>query len=239
MAVDGGMKCVKYLVFIFNLLFWICGIALIALGIYVQVTLNSSVIIKNAASAAPAIVLIAVGVVIFFISFFGCCGAAKENYCMVTTFAVLLSLVFLVEIAAAIAGYVFRDKIQGAFQDAITDGMSKYNTNNSSREQIDGLQRDFHCCGAANATDWSKYDPYKAGNVVPDSCCKNFTLGCGKNTSSTNIYTSGCATSIETTLKKNVGIVAGVALGIAFFELLGIVFACCLMKGIRSGYEVM
>lgn len=75
-------------------------------------------------------------------------------------------------------------------------------------------------------------------------------------------------------MKKNILIVAAVALGIALFEvgrgaghpppwgwtpppwgwtpppgdgahplpplqILGIVFACCLMKGIRSGYEVM
>ena len=35
------------------------------------------------ASSAP-IVLIVVGVVVFFIAFFGCCGAWKESYCMVT-----------------------------------------------------------------------------------------------------------------------------------------------------------
>eukprot|EP00064_Thunnus_orientalis_P015736 superscaffoldBa00002975_g15793 len=62
------------------------------------------------ASGAP-IVLIGIGVVIFFIAFFGCCGAWKENYCMVTTFAILISLIIIVEIAAAIAGYIFRNKV--------------------------------------------------------------------------------------------------------------------------------
>ncbi|XP_075055702.1 CD63 antigen [Mixophyes fleayi] len=237
MAVEGGMKCVKYLVFIFNLLFWFCGIALIALGIYVQIHLNSSLIIKNASSSGPAIVLIAVGVVIFFISFFGCCGAAKENYCMVTTFAVLLALVFLVEVAAAIAGYIFRDKVQDAFKDAFVDGMGKYNTSAEVMRGIDDLQREFKCCGAANYTDWKSYAPYKDRTDVPDSCCVTFSVGCGKNIS--NIYTTGCAGSIDSWFRTNVGIVAGVALGIAFFELLGVIFACCLMKGIRSGYEVM
>lgn len=27
--------------------------------------------------------LIAIGIIIFFIAFFGCCGAIKENYCMI------------------------------------------------------------------------------------------------------------------------------------------------------------
>ncbi|CAI9546732.1 unnamed protein product [Staurois parvus] len=109
MAVEGGMKCIKYLIFIFNLIFWLCGIALIGLGIYVQIYLNKTLTISNVSTSGAPIVLIVVGVVIFFISFFGCCGAVKENYCMVTTFAVLLGVIFLVEIAAAIAGYVFRN----------------------------------------------------------------------------------------------------------------------------------
>lgn len=29
--------------------------------------------------------LIAIGIIIFIIAFFGCCGAIKENYCMITT----------------------------------------------------------------------------------------------------------------------------------------------------------
>ncbi|KAG8452433.1 hypothetical protein GDO86_004291 [Hymenochirus boettgeri] len=64
----------------------VCGIALIALGIYVQIQLNHTLIMKNAASSGAPIVIIAVGVVIFLISFLGCCGALKENYCMVTTY---------------------------------------------------------------------------------------------------------------------------------------------------------
>ncbi|XP_063282408.1 CD63 antigen [Pelobates fuscus] len=238
MAVEGGMKCVKYLMFIFNFIFWICGVALIALGIYVQVQLNHSILIKNASSSGAPIVIIAVGVVIFFISFFGCCGAVKENYCMVTTFAVLLVLIFLVEIAAAIAGYVLRDKARTAFQEVFIDGMKNYTTKDIS-EAINAAQRDFKCCGAANYTDWDKYGPFIGKNEVPDSCCKNETKDCGKNYNTTNINTDGCVEGIYTMIKGNIAIIAGVALGIAFFEILGIIFACCLMKGIRSGYEVM
>lgn len=62
----------------------LCGLALIVVGILVQVALHKSFMIKDASASGAPIVLIAVGVVIFFIAFFGCCGAWKENYCMVT-----------------------------------------------------------------------------------------------------------------------------------------------------------
>lgn len=227
----------KYLVFLFNFLFWICGCALIGLGIYVLVQMHNPQVFKNSATSSAPIVIIVVGVIIFFISFFGCCGAVKENYCMVTTFAVLLGLIFLVEIAAAIAGYVYRNQLQTAFTETITDGLKKYNTSTEITKGIDELQRDFKCCGANNYTDWKNYDPFKGTDQVPDSCCKVPAPGCGKNI--TQINQEGCVSKIESLIKTNIGIVAGVALGIAFFEILGIVFACCLMKGIRSGYEVM
>lgn len=238
MAVSGGMKCVKYLVFIFNFLFWIAGIALIGLGIYVQIQLNKTIVIQNASSSGAPIVLIIVGAVIFVVSFFGCCGAWKENYCMVTTFAVILTLIFLVEVAAAIAGYVFKDKFKSVIDDALRKTMADYSSNNDTRLAMDTIQQDFQCCGANASSDWRNYAPFKNGSL-PDSCCINETKSCGANPVSTNIFSKGCEAGIKDWLEKNLKIIAGVAIGIAAFELLGIIFACCLMKGIRSGYEVM
>ncbi|XP_078057188.1 CD63 antigen [Mustelus asterias] len=232
MAVEGAMKCVKYLMFIFNFLFWISGIALIVVGILVQTKVNGTLHISSVAASGAPIVLIVVGVVINFVAFFGCCGAWKENYCMVTTFAVLLILIFIVEIAAAITGYVFKDKIRGAFESSFNETMKNYNTSENAKN-IDNLQQQFHCCGSARYTDW--FPP----NRVPDSCCKVPVLHCGRNVTASNIYQEGCVSLINTWLQNNIVIVAGVALGIALFQLLGIIFACVLMKGIRSGYEVM
>uniref|UniRef100_A0A8B9SGP0 CD63 molecule n=1 Tax=Anas platyrhynchos TaxID=8839 RepID=A0A8B9SGP0_ANAPL len=126
MALEGGMKCVKFLVFIFNFIFWVCGVALVAIGIYAQVALNKALVVGSAPAASSPVAILVVGIIIFFVSFFGCCGAWKESYCMVTTFAVLLSIIFLVEIAAAIAGYVFKDKVRSKLEEGLWDTMRKY-----------------------------------------------------------------------------------------------------------------
>lgn len=63
----------------------LCGIALIVVGIVVQVALHKTPVMEDASGSAGPLVVIGVGVVIFLVSFFGCCGAWKENYCMVTT----------------------------------------------------------------------------------------------------------------------------------------------------------
>uniref|UniRef100_A0A3Q0S2X3 Tetraspanin n=1 Tax=Amphilophus citrinellus TaxID=61819 RepID=A0A3Q0S2X3_AMPCI len=240
MGVEGGMKCVKYLLFIFNFIFWICGLALVVLGIVVQVSLHNTYKINDPSASGAPIILIGVGLVIFFISFFGCCGAFKENYCMVTTFAVLLSLIIIIEIAAAIVGYVFRNKLSTIVQDSVTDMMNNYNKSKSEfKEAVDKLQQSMKCCGANSSADWKGIIP--DGKSVPDSCCVNVTKGCGTGAmyDSAKVFQEGCTAAVEAALKTNILWVIVAAIVIAVLQLLGIVFACILMKGIRSGYEVM
>jgi len=240
MGVEGGMKCVKFLLFFFNFIFWICGLALIVVGILVQVSLHNTFMIRDATASGAPIVLIGIGVVIFFIAFFGCCGAWKENYCMVTTFAILISLVIIVEIAAAIAGYIFRNKISGVVQDSLTEMITKYNSSSAEfRKAVDDLQEDLKCCGVNSSADWKNFRP--GGNSVPDSCCVNVTASCGIGTmtDAAKVHQKGCHDAVEALLKKNIQWVIVAALVIAFLQIMGIVFSCLLMRGIRSGYEVM
>ncbi|XP_068600207.1 CD63 antigen [Brachionichthys hirsutus] len=240
MGVEGGMKCVKYLLFFFNLIFWLCGLALVVVGVLVQIALHNTFMINDPAASGAPIVLISVGVVIFFIAFFGCCGAWKENYCMVTMFAVLLSVVIIVEIAAAIAGYVFRNKLSAVVQDSLTEMISNYKNGTSEfKDAVDDLQRKLRCCGVNSSADWRSFTP--DGKSVPDSCCVVETKGCGINamTDPEKVHQEGCHDVVEELLKTNIQWVIVAALVIAFLQITGIVFACLLMRGIRSGYEVM
>ncbi|XP_076874814.1 CD63 antigen [Brachyhypopomus gauderio] len=239
MAVEGGMKCVKFLVFFFNFVFWLCGLALIVLGVVVQVVLYKTPVIKDASGSAAPIVLIVIGAVIFLVSFFGCCGAWKENYCMITMFAIFMSVVIIAEIATAIAAYVFRDKLTKVVGTGLKDMISQYNNNTDIKKSLDDLQHELKCCGAVNYNDWASFRLDK--HSVPDSCCIKVTKDCGVNATVThkNIFTKGCQPALEDLLKSKILWVAVAALVIAFIQILGLVFSCMLMRAIRSGYEVM
>ncbi|XP_055250304.1 CD63 antigen [Moschus berezovskii] len=237
MAVEGGMKCVKLLLYFLLLVFCACAVGLIGVGIRIHLVLNQTITHGANPSFLLPVVIIAVGAFLFLVAFVGCCGACKENYCLMITFAVFLSLITLVEVAAAIAGYVFRDKVRSEFNKDFRQQMQNYPKDNQTALILDEMQKDFKCCGAANYTDWEKI-PTMA-NRVPDSCCINVTNNCGLNFIVKDIHTEGCVEKIAVWLRKNVLVVAAAALGIAFVEILGIVLACCLVKSIRSGYEVM
>ncbi|CAB1346422.1 unnamed protein product [Coregonus sp. 'balchen'] len=73
-------KCVKYLLFLFNLLFWISGCIILGVSIYLKVSKNGNMIMDEAVPFVD--LLIAVGVIIMVLGFLGCCGAIKENRCM-------------------------------------------------------------------------------------------------------------------------------------------------------------
>lgn len=82
-------------VFFFNVLtvliyFQICGIALIIIGALVH-NETYTYFLNSKYVTAPNI-LIAIGCIIFVLAFLGCCGAVKENHCMVMTVSIFKSL---------------------------------------------------------------------------------------------------------------------------------------------------
>lgn len=237
MAVEGGMRCVKILHYVLLLVFLACAVALMAVGIGVLFMFNQTVS-QGTASSVLLVVIIAVGAFLFLVAIVGCCGACQESYCLMVTFVIFLSLIVLVEVTTAIAGYVLRDKVRSEFNKDFRQRMKNYPKQNQTDLFLDEMQKKFNCCGAANYTDWETV-PLEPKDRVPDSCCINVTAGCGVNFKVKDIHTEGCVEKIGAWLRSNVLVVAAAALGIAFVEVLGIVFACCLVKSIQSGYEVM
>ncbi|XP_030829578.1 CD63 antigen-like [Strongylocentrotus purpuratus] len=238
--VEGTASCIKYLMFIFNFIFFIFGLGIIVGG-SLTLTLYSEYVdfTGNTGTAIP-IALICIGVFIFLTGFFGCCGAVKENYCMLGTYAFIMVLLLILELAAGISGYVLRDDIDKLVDDNMTDLQKEYNSSTSTQQLFDNMQKNLECCGVDNYTDWMGYN-MSHPDMVPESCCmKPGTAGCNQVGSATlDIYTKPCYNALKDLLLRNIGIIAGVAIGIAVIEIFGIAFGCCLMRKIKNEYETV
>jgi len=249
--VEGGMKCVKYLLFLFNLIFFLAGLGLIIAGAVVQTKFNNYFDFFGGSFSGAAILLIVVGSIIFIIGFFGCCGAYKENYCMTMTFAVLLAIIFILEIAAGIAAYAMRAQARKFVSDALYTAVDKYGESNPGiMHSWNQAQTDFECCGVKNYTDWIRSTEKPNGanltaGALPDSCCRENTEGCGagmaKNYNSTVMWDAdqGCLQGFEEWVMDNIYIVGGVGIGLAFVQIVGIILACCLARTIKKEYDVV
>lgn len=238
--VEGGMKCVKYLLFGFNLIFFLAGLGLIIAGALVATEFNQYFDFFGGGFSAAAILLIVVGGIIFLIGFFGCCGAYKENYCMVMVFAVLLGLIFILEIAAGITAYVLRDKADKFVEDSLNKAMVNYGLEGKKgvTESWDRAQDEFQCCGVNTYTDWSGKGSIGVGNV-PFSCCSIASVNCTTTPTASNTWKKGCVDAFVDWVKDNIYIIAGVGIGLAFVQILGIILAVCLARSIKKEYEVV
>lgn len=236
MVEKGGATCIKYLMFFFNFLFWLSGLALIIVGSYIKANYGDYLSYGEDGSkfASVSVFIIIVGVVVFVIGFLGCCGAYKENYCMVTTFAVLLGIIFILEIVAGALGFAYRKKVESQVEKALDDAIGKYFEKDQpgAKELLDWAQQEFDCCGRVNSTDYKTQGNSSCPNGGVASCYSG-------NKCSGQKYTKGCQQSFIDFVRHNLAVVGAVAIGIAFIQLLGIIFACCLMKFIKEGYEVV
>ena len=95
--------------------FQLSGLCLIVTGGVIQGVYSQYLDFLGDKFFNAPVLLVVVGCIIFFVTFFGCCGAVKENHCMTVTFSVLLALIFLLELGAGIGAYMMRQEVGGAF----------------------------------------------------------------------------------------------------------------------------
>lgn len=162
---QGCLKCLKFTMCIANFLCFICGIAVLGLGIYLSVTINMAAVTPSLASFNVAHILMVTGIIITCVSFLGFLGALKENRCLLLAFFLLLFLLMLAELAAACMMLMYDSEIAVWLEKDLKEGLSraKLPNNETILTDWDMAQDYLQCCGVTNSSDW--------GSRVPQSCC--------------------------------------------------------------------
>lgn len=245
--------CIKYLLFFFNVFFWLSGGLICYVGLWARVAYtdeNTSLGLLSGWDFDPAIIFIFVGSIMFLLGFCGCVGALRENICLLKFFTICLSIIFFVQLALGTLGFVFRHKIKELVASKLQDTIVKYRSNANLQNIIDYSQETFECCGLKSHKDWVKNVYFNCSQKgqeacsVPYSCCKvdklNTLCGYQANSPKMNpearekiIYTKGCIDGISKWFSDHLEVVAGVAVGIAVLQVIGIAFSSTLISDIR------
>ncbi|XP_066466525.1 CD151 antigen [Tiliqua scincoides] len=237
-----GTICLKYLLFIFNFFFWLAGGAVMAVGIWTLAEKSDYIsLLQSNTYMATAYILVVAGVVVMITGILGCCATFREQRNLLRVYFILLLCIFLLEIIAGILAYIYYQQLNMELKQNLKDTMTqKYRKEGEEgvTSAVDKLQQEFKCCGSHNASDWSDSEWIKtasSGRKFPDSCCKTVTEFCGRRDHPSNIYKEvGCITKLENFIQEHLKIIGAVGLGIAFVQIFGMIFTCCLYKSLKS-----
>uniref|UniRef100_A0AAX7UW58 Tetraspanin n=1 Tax=Astatotilapia calliptera TaxID=8154 RepID=A0AAX7UW58_ASTCA len=215
---DWVTVCLKYLLFVFNFLFWMGGAAVLGVGVWTLVAKSDYLsLLASSTFAVSAYTLILAGSLVVVTGFLGCCAVIREQRSCLST---------LSEELKQHLNHTMTENYAQPGKEAVTFA-------------VDNLQQDFKCCGSNNSHDWtvSKYlvSGQAEGRAVPDSCCKTITPHCGKRDHPSNIYKveGGCITKLEKFLADHLLVIGAVGIGVACLQICGMVFTCCLYRRIK------
>jgi hypothetical protein len=236
-----GTSLVKWLLFIFNLIFFILGFAILIIGIVFLVSIRNY-IGNNTGALTPAIFFIIIGCIVAIVSFFGCLGAVKESSGLIKTFVVLMLILVVLVVVLFIITLVLRGKVYQWTSSFMMDVIRNYGAD-TNKAFVDTLQSNFTCCGSNNYTDWETYyGTTGPTRTVPKSCCVNGTDCSGTYVTfvtPTTINTEGCASRFGNWLYSKGGTIAILFAVIIVVQIIGIVFACVVVRQWDYKYEPM
>jgi len=218
-----GYSCVKFVFFIFNVMFWLLGCAILGIGIWLHISKG------NYASIAPSFnflsataLCIAAGAIVLVVGFFGCCGAIMENPCMLLTYFSLMAVIFIMEIVGVALSGIYRKKIERGLRIELKMGIQEH-YNKTGQEGLtdfwDTVQTKHTCCGVDGATDWLTVD-----FGIPSSCI---------NQTSGYPFKDGCWNTIQDWVKRNLAPIIVISVLIILLQILGLLFSIGLYCSVK------
>ncbi|XP_064168441.1 CD81 antigen-like isoform X1 [Anguilla rostrata] len=231
MGVEGFPKCIKYLLFFCNFIFWLSGGVILGVALWLRHDEQTSnlLLLQFEGNPAPTTfyvsvyILIAVGALMMFVGFLGCYGAIQESQCLLGTFFACLTILFAGEVAAGIWGFINRDTISkelitfydAAYDKAISDPKSKQ----AATTVLTAFHKMLHCCG--------KSDFLEVHKEVSDLCEKTPSQDKPAN----------CHTRLQELFSHKIyliGISALVVTVIMIFEMVFSMVLCCAIRNSSS-----
>ncbi|KAF3833088.1 hypothetical protein F7725_026753 [Dissostichus mawsoni] len=211
-AMEGDcLSCMKYLMFIFNFFIFLGGSFLLGVGVWVLVDPMGfrEIVAANPVLFTGVYVILAMGSMLFLLGFLGCCGAIRENKCLLMFFFMLILFIFLAELAAAILAFLFREHFDCC-------GVSG--------------PEDF---------DESLFRLLSPTKMVPEACCQGNSypgdVSMEQCVSGSMVFrhNKGCYSAVVDYFEMYIYTAGALAIVVLTIELFAMVFAMCLFRGIQ------
>ncbi|XP_036313452.1 tetraspanin-8 [Pipistrellus kuhlii] len=227
----GVTTCIKYSMFIFNFFFWLCGILILGLAIWIRVSRSEIEFPDdyNTSYNTSANILIGVGTIIVILGFLGFCGTLRESRCMLLTFFIGLLLVLLVQMVAGILGVTYKFQYEHVLNETLYKNVDLLTEAGEKAKLLQKsliiFQKKYKCCGLIDgASDWGTNFLQNS-----ESCeCSDMTDSACETYEGKLVYKRACIGLIKEFIRKHITMVIGITFGEAAVEVFGLIFSMVL-----------
>uniref|UniRef100_A0A4W5M914 Tetraspanin n=1 Tax=Hucho hucho TaxID=62062 RepID=A0A4W5M914_9TELE len=241
------LSCIKYLMFVFNFLIFLGGSFLLGVGVWVLVdpTGFKEIVAANPLLFTGVYIILAMGGMLFLLGFLGCCGAIRENKCLLMFFFMLILVIFLAELAAAILAFIFREHLtREYFTKELKRHYQGYNNTDVFTGTWNAIMNTFDCCGVNSPEDFeeSLFRLVNPNEKVPAACCRRGSHpGDSAYISQEECLmgnmlfrnNKGCYSAVVDYFELYIYVAGALAIVVLTIELFAMVFAMCLFRGIQ------
>ncbi|XP_073320302.1 CD81 antigen-like [Pagrus major] len=235
MGVEGCTKCIKYMLFFFNFIFWLAGGVILGVALWLRHDPKTSNLLELEFDGAHAPstfyisvhILIAVGAVMMVVGFLGCYGAIQESQCLLGTFFACLVILFACEVAAGIWGFMHKDTVSRemtnfydtVYDKAMTEGIRDPDKTKAANSVLKVFHETLSCCGKGQVTTLLTHFTDQFG--LTDLCPSSGT-------------TVSCHNRIEELFSDKIYLIGIAALVVAVIMIFEMIFSMVLCCGIRN-----
>ncbi|EDO42388.1 predicted protein [Nematostella vectensis] len=250
---DDPSLCVKYSLFAINVIFWLAGAVILAVGIFIFIEMKEEITKLADLNFQPAVIFLALGGLLFVITIFGCIGALRENRCLLTAYIWMCGIILAGMIVCGGLGFYYKDVLETKVTAQLKDAIVLYRdpTKGDLHLIIDTVQTELQCCGVQGLNDWDANiyfncsGPARERCGVPYSCCRkdlqeNRQCGYGARSVPTSqakengIFTEGCVKTGIAWINTNLYLIGGIGVGILILQLATICLAQTLKAQVNA-----
>ncbi|XP_070501913.1 tetraspanin-18B isoform X1 [Chironomus tepperi] len=254
---DVGSCCAKYILCMFNFVFFILGSLVLGLGLWLRFDKDSILaLMKNVNSehidrfTEPQLVdqtvyiFIVIGALMFVLGFLGYCGALRESQCLLSLYGVCLIILLVLEIVLFVFAVAYQDVVKDETESFLKTTIKEYKSSGKEKDGVslmwNQLMAQFQCCGVNSYSDFET-SPFWLSNrgsrMVPEACCQlsdktlitPSDLNCPYSPSDENsYYMRGCQTTLIDYLRANCNTIIGITGGLILVQLLAAFLAFCI-----------
>ncbi|NWU19306.1 TSN10 protein, partial [Dyaphorophyia castanea] len=247
-------RCVRHLAFLWNLLFLLLGLLILAVGVWGLLAKSPLPGEERGVplSSDPMLLFVLAGLAATAVSLAGCLGTLCASPCLLRFFLGAVLAFGALEVLGGLLLLLARRRLRDALRDLLLLCLLRYQEDPDLQFLVDEVQRSLQCCGLESYRDWES-NPYfncSAPGVqacgVPASCCQDLldtgsvpntqcgfgVLGMGVVAAGAVAHLGGCGAALGAWLRGQAGAIAAGATALVLVEAVGALMALKVLRDV-------